>query len=133
MLTVSYTITGAVEVQRDLARLRLDALKGDIADILDDIAADAAQYPAQPSDSRYQRTNNLRDGWLDSQPVFDTDQDSLLAVLANHVGYGPFVQGIEDQATIHAGRWRTTDAIMDAWEGRVAERVEDALGRLIGA
>lgn len=133
MIAISYTTTGAVEVQRDLARFRLDAIRGDIAGVLDDIAADAARYPQELPNQRYRRTYTLRDGWLDSQPAFDADQDSLLAVLTNPTSYGPEVMGAEDQRAVFAGRWRTTDAIMDAWEDRVAERVEDALGRLIGA
>lgn len=131
MINVSYSVTGAAEVQRDLQKIRLDALRSDIEAILNDIAADAATYPPELPGQRYRRTNALHDEWLDADPVMDLQGDTLAGALTNATSYGPYVQG-EDQAAIHAGRWRTTDAIMAAWEDRVATRVEDAIGRLVG-
>jgi len=126
-------LSGADEVLRDFQRIRLDALQGEIADILEDMGKDAAVYPPELPNQRYQRTYRLQDGWLDSIPTLALQVMTLTGVLENSVPYGPDVMSIEDQATIHVGRWRVTDQIMAAWEERAALRVEDALGRLIGA
>jgi hypothetical protein len=131
MITVSYNIKGADVILRQLDGIRLDAIKGDVMTLMDDIAADAAKYP--PPVGSYVRTGDLGRGWADSEPMMSGDSTSLMAVLTNSVPYGPFVQGAEDQAQIHAGRWRTTDQIVDAWEDRAAARIEAALGRLVGA
>lgn len=130
MIGFSYSITGAEDIQRTLDGIRLDAISGDVSALLDEIAADAAHYP--PAIGTYVRTGDLGRGWTDSTPLMQSDAASLLAVLTNSVPYGPFVQGTEDQASVHAGRWRTTDQIVDAWEERAAQRIESALGRLIG-
>lgn len=132
MIDISYIITGADAVRRDLARLRLDAVQAEVAAILGDMAAEAGTYPTPLPGSHYERTNALHDGWLDSEPVFNVDQDSLLAVLTNPVAYGPEVQGADDQAAIHQGRWQTVEALMDSWETRVAERIEATLLRQVG-
>jgi hypothetical protein len=129
MITITYRVTGADVIQHQLDGIRLDAIKGDVSSLLDDIAADAAHYP--PPVGSYTRTGDLGRGWTDGEPLFQGDATSLLAVLTNSVSYGPFVQGTEDQTKVHAGRWRNTDQIADAWEDRAAARIEDALERLI--
>jgi hypothetical protein len=130
MIDLTYKITGVDAIIRQLEGIRLDALNGDVASLLDDIAADAADYP--PPVGTYVRSGDLGHGWTESEPLMQGDADSLLAVLTNSVSYGPFVQGTEDQAKVHAGRWKTTDQIADAWEDRAAQRIEAAIGRLIG-
>jgi len=132
MIAVSYKVSGADAIIRALEGIRLDAISGDVLTLMDEIAADAADYPPELPNQRYVRTGDLGRGWTDSTPMMSGDADSLLAVLANGVSYGPFVQGAEDQRAIFAGRWRTTDQITDAWEDRAAQRIEAALGRLIG-
>jgi hypothetical protein len=131
MIDVSYTITGAAEVQRDLQKIALDTLRSDIAAILSDMGDDAATYPPELPNQRYRRTNALHDEWISADPVMDLQGEALTATLTNATPHGPWVQG-EDQAAVHAGRWRTTEQIMAAWEDRVAARVEDTVGRLIG-
>lgn len=130
MINISYTVKGAEDIIRTLGGIRLDAIKVDVATLMDEIAADAAHYP--PPVGTYVRTGDLGRGWTDSEPLMSGDSTSLMAVLTNSVPYGPFVQGAEDQASIHAGRWRTESAIVSAWEDRAAARIEAALGRLIG-
>lgn len=132
MIGISYNITGVEETRRGIARIRLDALQNTVAAILDDMASEAGTYPAPPPGSTYQRTNELHDGWLDSEPVFDTQAESLMATLTNPAPHGPYVQGAEDQAEVHQGRWRTVEALMDAWEGRATERIEAALMQQVG-
>ena len=133
MIDFTYHVKGIDLVLRELASLRLDALQGDVGDILDDIAADAANYPPERPNQRYVRSGDLGRGWTESEPLMQGDATSLLAVLTNSVSYGPFVQGTEDQATVHAKRWRTTDQIAAAWEDRAAQRIEQALGKLISS
>lgn len=132
MLDITYVVTGAAEIARDLAKLRLDSLRADVGDILDDMAKDAATYPPERPGQRYRRTNKLHDGWLDAEPQFSLQGETLLATLINPTAYGPFVMGADDQAAAFTDRWRTTDAIMAAWEDRAAARIEDRLGVLVG-
>lgn len=133
MVDITYSVTGIEDVERMIAKVRPDAWRKDVEDILTEIAGDAANYPPPPDGSTYVRTFTLRDGWLDAQPSFDMSGDTLMAVLTNPTPYGGYVQGPDDQAWMHEGRWRTTDAIMDSWEGRVAQAIEDGLIRLLDA
>jgi hypothetical protein len=131
MINLSYNVTGADAIIRQLDGIRLDAIKGDVATLLDEIAADAAHYP--PPVGTYVRTGDLGRGWTDSEPMMSGNATSLMAVLTNPTPYGPYVQGSEDQRAIFAGRWRTEAQIIAAWEDRAAQRIEAALGRLVGA
>lgn len=133
MIDLSFHVKGTDLVLRELAGIRLDAISGDVGDILDDIAQDAADYPPERPNQRYVRTGDLGRGWTESEPMMSGGITSLLAVLTNSVSYGPEVQGTEDQKAIFADRWRTTDQITAAWEDRAAARIETALGRLIGS
>jgi len=126
------TLSGDDAALRSLQRVRLDVLQHEIADILDDMGKDAATYPPELPNQRYQRTGDLGRGWTDSTPVFALQGSALTGVLENSVPYGPEVMGAQDQRTVFQGRWRVTDQIMAAWEARAAARVEDALGRIIG-
>jgi len=133
MLSVTYSVSGIEEVERALQALRLDAIRSDIADVMDEIAGDAAAYPPPPAGSKYVRTNTLRAGWLSGQTRFTASgQTQLEAVRENATPYGGYVQG-EDQAWMHVGRWRTTEQMMDAWEDRVAQAVEAGLERVFGS
>jgi len=131
VINLTYKVTGADAILHMLDGIRLDAIKGDVSSLLDDIATDAANYPPELPNQRYVRTGDLGRGWTDSTPMMQGDANSLLAVLTNSVGYGPEVMSAADQRAIFAGRWRTTDKIMDAWEDRAAARIEAALGKLI--
>lgn len=131
MLDITYSITGVTETIADLQRIRLDAIRPDIQDILDEMAGDAANYPSQPPSSTYVRTGDLGRGWTDSMPTIDLSSDTLVATLTNSTPYGIYVQGSEDQAKVHQGRWRTADKIMDEWEARVVQAVESGLDRIL--
>ena len=131
MITVSYKVKGADQVMRDLDRLRLDALQSTIDRIMDEMAADAAVYPP-PTGGSYQRTGALGRGWTGGDTLFPQSSPTMLeAVRENSTSYGPYVQGAEDQAQAHQGRWKTEEQVMTAWEDRVASAVEDALDRLL--
>ncbi len=95
------------------------------------MADEAAVYPP-PTGGGYQRTGNLGRGWTDGETVFPQSSPTMLeAVRENSVPYGPNVQGAADQAEVHQGRWKTTEALMSAWEDRVAGAIEEALERLL--
>jgi len=131
MIGVTYSVAGTDEVQRALAAFSLDAIKSDIADVMDELAGDAADYPTPPPGSTYVRTNTLGDGWLSGQTLFSQSGPTMLeAVRENATPYGPYVQG-EAQAKVHRGRWRTTEQMMDAWEDRVAQAVEAGIDRAL--
>lgn len=131
MIAVTYKVKGADALIRALDGVRLDALHGDVDRVMDQMAADAAVYPP-PTGGTYQRTGRLGQGWTGGGTLFTQFSPTMLeSVRENSTPYGPFVQGAEDQAQIHQGRWKTTDAIMDQWEDRVAAAVEDGLDRLL--
>lgn len=132
MLNLSYTITGVEAVQADLNKLRLDAIQAEVGRILDDIAKDAATYPPELPGQRYKRTGRLGAGWTDAQTHYtQSGATTFDAVRENSVSYAPDVMGDGTQKAIFAGRWRTTDQIMEAWEGEVIDRIEAAVERLI--
>lgn len=132
MINLSYSITGAREVADELDRFRLDRIQADVGAILDDMARDAAQYPPELPGQKYQRTGRLGEGWADGQSMFPHSSPTMLEALReNSVNYGPFVQGAQTQRAAFAGRWRTDEQIMADWEARVADRVEDALEKIL--
>lgn len=132
MLDVAYSVKGVEQVRQDLSKLSLASVQDTVSAILDDMKQEAGQYPPPPPNSTYLRTDRLKLGWLDSQPVLDLSGDTLLGSVVNSTSYGPYVQGQEDQAIIHQGRWQTVEALMDAWEERAASRIEDALVQKVG-
>lgn len=133
-MTVRTTIaiTGLDAALRQLRELRLDALRQTVADVLDEIAKDAAVYPPELPNQRYVRTFKLRDGWLEGDRDVRLSGDTLTAALTNGVGYADEVMG-DDQKAVFQDRWRTVDDLVDAWEDRVADRIDDALDQLVDA
>lgn len=129
---ISYTVTGVEAVQAELNKIRLDTIQDAVSAILDDMAAEAAQYPAPPPESTYKRTGQLGEKWTNAQTTFVQSSATVLeAVRENSTPYGPYVQGAETQAQVHAGRWKTVESLMADWEARAAERIEEAIGRLV--
>lgn len=131
-MTVTVTEHGTADAIALLQGIQIARLRDTIAAILRDMAADAADYPPERAGQRYRRTDALHDGWIDTPPMVDLRGGTLLGTLVNPVPYGPWVMGADDQARVHVGRWRTTDAMMDAWEDRAADRLEAALDEVIG-
>jgi hypothetical protein len=131
MVTISYNVKGADQIIRELNNFRLDALEGAIDKVMDEMANDAAVYPP-PTGGKYQRTGDLGRGWTDGETMFPRSEPTMIEALReNSVSYGPYVQGAEDQAEVHQGRWKTVDDLMSSWEDRVAGAIEDALDRLL--
>ncbi len=110
----------------DLAR-RLVAAEGavlagqraELAELVTGVALDASLYPPEPPGSTYTRTYALERGWGVEGPSGST---TLEASAVNSVSYARYVMG-EDQAAIHAGRWRTAGRIAEQWEPQAQERL----------
>lgn len=125
-MTISIKTTGIREWIRLLSQIRLEPVKDAIKDILTDgIIPDAQVYPPEPPGSRYNRTGNLGEGWQLEGP--SGGATSFVAAATNGVSYAAYVMGPGEQAAVHAGRWRSTDDLVDAWEDRVATAVEEAM------
>lgn len=132
-MRASIQTTGIEQVLQDLDAIRVDALRQELGAILREVAADAGDYrkaPERPG-SRYVRSGDLGRGWTDAVPVVDVVGGALDARVENSVRYAPWVQGAEDQTAVFAGRWRTDDQVADAWEDRIAARVEAALDAVL--
>lgn len=71
-------------------------------------------YPAELPGQRYIRTDDLGSGWDDAQPQWQAIPSGFEGSIDNPMSYGPVVQGNKDQAKIHAGRWSTDHAIVEA-------------------
>lgn len=65
-------------------------------------------YPAKPAASTYVRTYDLRFGWQASKWG-----DGTKIKIVNAVPYAGFVQGDNQQAYMHKGRFRTVSKILD--------------------
>jgi hypothetical protein len=131
MITIRTSVKNVDAVVQVLGRVQLDSLQRDVGDAMDLIAADAADYPPELPNQRYIRTGNLGRGWTDGNTLFQGGPTMLEAVRENSVEYAPDVMGAADQKAIFAGRWRTNEQLMDAWEARVAQMVEDGLDRIL--
>lgn len=94
---------------------------------------DLAAYPPPPPNSTYVRTGDLGAGWRNAKPRLDRRSGSVGLSLHNLVPYTPFVQG-DQQARIHAGRWRKIADIDKAQQPQderdLAERLERLAKRL---
>ena len=91
-----------------------------------------AAYPS-PTGGHYVRTYKLKRGWTETDRKFVVRGGEISARLTNPVSYVRFVQG-DDQAAVHAGRWRTVDQIvgttrMDAISV-IGARIEEVARRL---
>lgn len=100
--------------------------RAELADVVSGVALDASLYPPPPPGSTYTRTGALGDGWSTEGP--SGAGPTLEAAAVNSVPYARWVMG-EDQAAIHAGRWRTTGRIAKQWAPQVAERLDARAAR----
>ncbi len=85
-------------------------------------------YPAEPAGSRYERTYNFRDSW---EAILTLTSGELGRMRSSGPPYNRFVMDGESQASIHAGRWQTIQAIADESEAPIAELYEKALQAMI--
>lgn len=127
-------VTGGEAIIAELRTLQLSALADRLESLLRAIASDAADYSKAPElpGQTYIRTGDLAAGWEGSDPIFQVSGDTLIGSIDNDVSYAAAVQGSDgEQEEIFQGRWRTTDAIADEWEERVAARIESELDEMI--
>lgn len=86
----------------------------------------------------YVRTGDLGRGWATEGAVVvdavGTNQfaDRVSVELRNEVSYAPWVQDPEQQATIHQGRWITTQQALDAEAGPFVSDLTDSIGGAFG-
>ena len=88
-----------------------------------------ADYPSAPSGSTYRRSGTLGRTWTAARPEFASLQTGFEASIGNATPYGPYVQG-DEQAKVHAGRWKTAQQIAEARRGDIEQYFEKALQRV---
>ena len=104
-------ITGEKLIDAKFKQLEsADAFEVPMRDVLQDLRADAQDYPPQLPAQRYIRTQTLQRGWFLRTIRQST---TLIGELGNRVRYGGWVMGPTDQAGVHQGRWQTTRSILD--------------------
>lgn len=79
-----------------------------------------AAYPSPPTNSRYRRTYKLKAGWTNTDRKFIVRGAEIRAALQNPVSYVDLVQG-DNQAAVHAGRWKTVTEIVTESRGDVLQ------------
>jgi hypothetical protein len=130
MTELTTTITGA-----DVQHARMAALERDVLTAAEEgmtvalraMADVLADYPPEVPGQRYTRTSTLRDGWNDSQPVFQAMTNGLEGVLSNPTSYGPEVEGDGTQAAVHQGRWPTVGQVEQAQAKAAKDAVQAAV------
>lgn len=89
-------------------------------------------YPPPPPDSTYQRTGLLGRTWTDNDPALVVSPSEMRGVVGNKTGYARYVQGDEDQAAVHRGRWMTDAGAIDAEEDAIRRDFEETIRGLTG-
>ncbi len=95
---------------------------------------DLEDYPPELPNQKYIRTYALQSGWAEAEPVFTPMSSGFEAMLTNPTDYGPYVQDKDWQASIHQGRWQTTEDVvkrhasdmqanLDAAEQRITQKL----------
>lgn len=102
---ISYSISvDATSVLSKLAALsRLDGVEDVLNDEADLLVVDEQQYPPERPGQRYQRTEHLKDMTYHN-PAKRSGTHFEVEVVSE-AEYSPYVVG-EQQAPVHAGRWR---------------------------
>ena len=83
-----------------------------------------SRYPPELPDQQYQRTERLFQAW-------DYKQVHPLAVkIENHAEYAGYVQGQDDQAAIHQGRWKVLELMAQKHVMWLLERLSAVAGKI---
>jgi hypothetical protein len=113
----------------DLERLRdISPLAPDMLAAADVVITDARTYPPELPDQRYVRSGDLGDGW--DRQISIAGPTLLVVDITNPTPYGPYVQGDEEQAPVHMGRWKTETQLLDGAADRIAEILEAGVNDL---
>lgn len=97
----------------------LDAPKEESLNLLLERMTD---YPPPPANSTYNRTGDLGNSW---------EVDLAGSRVHSDIYYGPFVQDYEEQASIHRGRWQTTQSVAAEEEDNIVGIYERAIDEAI--
>lgn len=92
------------------------------------IRGEADDYPPPPEGSSYTRTGTLGRRWTTR---VESPVGSVRGILDNPTSYAPYVQGDEDQAWMHVGRWRTIGAIVEKNEKTLLAFFEEELAAAV--
>lgn len=97
------------------------------------LLGDLASYPPAPAASKYTRSGQLGRLWTSATPEFSASSSGFEATLGNATPYGVWVQDPEDQAWMHAGRWKDLQAILTEHQAEIESYFEAALERVTRA
>jgi hypothetical protein len=86
-----------------------------------------SEYPPEPAGSAYDRTEELKRGWLRATPIVGTRFE-----LINPSEHARWTQS-DDQAWMHVGRWTPASEIAADHERQVVDLYDDATKESIGA
>lgn len=132
MIDLAIRVQGVEQVTRSLRKLENldDILARELGmwatETLDGHLYGMQNYAPPPPGSRYIRTGNLGANWGVMRP------SRTSVAFTNATSYGPFVVGDSDggsQAAIHAGRWWIALRRVEAQVDKLADRIEDAVGK----
>lgn len=91
-----------------------------------------ADYPEQSPDTAYRRTGTLGRLWTAAtREVYEVGHHVWEGRVGNATPYGPFVQDPDRQAPWHAGRWKTTDDVIEENEQAIAALLGQAGGNIV--
>lgn len=129
MVNLDIDIRGLAELRGLLKKLAdvVDQLRTPTEEALNLLKERMQAYPAPPANSKYERTNNLKNSWQENVIL----SSPVLGSLSSNIPYGPYVQDAENQAGIHQGRWQTVQSVEEDERGNVIALYERELDRLI--
>jgi hypothetical protein len=130
---ITVTISGIAALEAKLtAAIAAGTLERAMVKAEARVQATLQRYPSPPAGSTYTRTGDLGRSWVSSKPIFSGS--TLIGTVDNAVRsrrtgqpYAQWVQGVETQAAIHAGRW-ITDA--EALQQNVSAIEGDFIGAI---
>lgn len=134
MIDLSIKVNGVEQVTRALRKLENldDILAREMGlwamETLDGHLYGMQNYAPPPAGSRYVRTGNLGANWGVLRP------GRTSVAFTNATSYGPFVVGDSSgagQAAIHAGRWWIALNRVEGQVDKLADKIEDAVGKAL--
>jgi hypothetical protein len=134
MIEATVRIVGLSQLTGGLASWPTAAereLRMTISQLLMVLAGRASVYPAPPPGSGYTRTGTLGRRWTGGRPRVEGIGSGVRGIVENRTLYGPYVQGPGRQAAVHAGRWQTTEDVVEAHEAEIRQALEDLGDRLV--
>jgi hypothetical protein len=116
------------EALAEFPRIAAGDVRGGVEKALLLLQGRAAEYPPAPVGSGYRRTGTLGRLWAGATRVVELGESGAFVQgrVGNATPYSPYVQGPDDQAQVHKGRWQTTDQIVDAAGDEIGLILEDA-------